>query len=91
MIARTQAFDTEVTCATGDMWLAATGSEGTFSPVLVGAGATATIHVTITPSGAAGTQVSGHLYVDDVTTDVPPYGQQSGDELTSIPYAYTIM
>jgi hypothetical protein len=34
--------------------------------------------------------VSGTLYVDDLLTDVPPYGQFTGDELAGLPYAYTI-
>jgi hypothetical protein len=34
--------------------------------------------------------VAGTLYVDDFTSDVPPYGQVSGDELAAIPYAYRI-
>jgi len=46
--------------------------------------------VTITPSGASGTTVHGALYVDDYVSGVPPYGQFTGDELASLPYAYTI-
>jgi hypothetical protein len=48
--------------------------------------------VTITPTGASGTVVSGALYIDDVVQGVPPpaYGQSGGDELTSFPYTYTI-
>ncbi len=42
------------------------------------------------PSAAAGTVVSGDLYVDDLETGVPPYGQQTGDELAAIPYEYTV-
>lgn len=33
--------------------------------------------------------VSGHLYIDDYISGVPPYGQISGDQLAAIPYAYT--
>jgi hypothetical protein len=29
--------------------------------------------------------VSGALYVDDFLTNVPPYGQISGDELAAVP------
>jgi len=41
-------------------------------------------------SSAPGTIVSGNLYVDDLTDNVPPSGQQTGDELAAIPYSYTI-
>jgi hypothetical protein len=34
--------------------------------------------------------VSGHLYVDELFDDVPPYGQAAGDELVALPYSYTI-
>jgi hypothetical protein len=34
--------------------------------------------------------VSGDLYVDDFVGDIPPYGQEAGDELAAIPYTYTI-
>jgi len=72
------------------VWLAALNPAATFSPLVINPGQSATVNVTITPSGAAGTVVRGNLYVDDLVTDVPPYGQQSGDELAALPYAYTI-
>jgi hypothetical protein len=46
--------------------------------------------VTITPSASAGTVVSGNLYIDDFLTNVPPFGQQSSDELSALPYEYTV-
>ena len=90
MIVHTKAFDPAVTSDTGDLWLQSINPGSTFSPIEIAPGHSATIDVTITPSGAAGTQVSGHLYVDDFVPGVPPYGQTSGDELAAIPYAYTI-
>jgi len=85
-----RAFDGMVTSDTGDIWLAATNPAATFSPIVINPGQTAVIHVTITPSGTSGTQVSGTLFVDDFVSSVPPYGQIAGDELAAIPYAYTI-
>jgi hypothetical protein len=81
-----------VTATTGDVWLVAVNPSafGSFSPVTVSPGATVTIPVTIKPSGAPGTVVSGDLYVDDYVSAVPPYGQTSGDELVALPYKYTI-
>ncbi len=85
-----KAFDSAITSSTGDLELAATNPATTFSPVVINPGQTATVNVTITPSGSSGTQVTGTLYVDDFLTNVPPYGQQGANELAAIPYAYTI-
>jgi hypothetical protein len=90
MSADTKAFDTAVTSPTGDLWLQSINPSATASPVVVNPGQTVTINVTITPNAASGTVVSGHLYVDDFASGVPPYGQQSGDELSAIPYEYTV-
>ena len=48
-------------------------------------GESATITVTITPSGAKGSQVTGHLYIDDFN-----FFNYDGDELIDLPYAYSI-
>jgi hypothetical protein len=48
------------------------------------------IKVTITPTGASGTTVTGHLYIDDFAASIAPYGQQAGSELAALPYEYTI-
>jgi hypothetical protein len=86
----TKAFDTAVTSSTGDLELASTNPATTFSPVVINPGQSATVNVTITPSAASGTVVSGILYVDDFMNNVPPYGQQGPDELTGIPYEYKV-
>jgi hypothetical protein len=90
MSAQTQAFDSAVTSATGDLELASTNPATSFSPVVINPGQTATVNVTITPNANSGTVVSGSLYVDDFLTNVPPYGQQGPDELAAIPYEYTV-
>ena len=90
MTATAKAFDPAVTSSTGDFWLQAVNPAASFSPIVINPGQTAVVNVTITPAGASGTVVSGNLYVDDFVGDVPPYGQESGDELAAIPYAYTI-
>jgi hypothetical protein len=90
MSAVTKAFDSAVTSPPGDPWLTAVNPATTSSPVVIQPGQTATINVTITPNAAAGTVVSGDLYVDDLETGVPPYGQQTGDELVALPYEYTV-
>jgi hypothetical protein len=90
--AQTKAFDTAVTSPTGDIWLDSIDPSAAASPIVINPGQTATINVTITPDAASGSVVSGHLYVDDFTSAVPPpaYSQQTGDELTALPYEYTV-
>ena len=83
-------FDTSVTSTTGDVELASINPAATFSPVVINPGQSATIDVTITPSAAPGTQVHGTLYMDDLLTSIPPYGQIATDELAGLPYSYTV-
>lgn len=90
MQATSKAFDSTVTSSTGDVWVASINPATTFSPAVINPGETATIDVTITPSGTSGTVVSGVLYIDNFFSNVPPYGQETGDELFAIPYEYTI-
>ncbi len=90
MSATTKAFDTTVTSSTGDAELAATNPGATFTPVVINPGQSATVNVTITPSGGSGTEVKGTLFIDDILTNVPPYGQQGADELIGLPYTYSI-
>jgi hypothetical protein len=83
-------FDTSVTSTTGDIELASIVPVSSFTPVIINPGASATIDVTITPSAAPGTVVSGTLYVDDFLDNIPPYGQIASDELAGLPYTYTV-
>ncbi len=85
-VAHTQGFDTAVTSSTGDHWLLGVQAQPpAFNPVTVDPGAHGTITVTITPTAAKGSVVSGFLYVDDTTLS-----NQAGDELVAIPYTYTV-
>jgi hypothetical protein len=92
MTAATMQFDSAVSSATGDLWLVALHSSAKFSPLLIAPGHSGIVNVTLTPSGAAGTVVRGHLYVDDMVGDVPRSASAtgSGDELAALPYSYTI-
>ena len=92
MIVNTKAFDTAVTTASGDLWVASVDPSvfSTFNPVVINPGQSAVINVTITPAGAPGTVVSGNLYINDLVGSVPPYGETTGDELAALPYTYTI-
>lgn len=89
MTATTMPFDPNVTSTTGDLWLGY-ASFASFAPVVIDPGQTGTITVTIVPSGASGTIVSGYLFVDDYMNGLPPYGSIYGDELAAIPYSYRI-
>jgi hypothetical protein len=90
MTATIQEFDPAVTSAPGDFWQLAVNPSASFGLYVIQPGQTATIDVTITPGGASGSVVSGNLYVDTFEPDVAPYGQETGDELTALPYEYTI-
>jgi hypothetical protein len=90
MSATMKEFDPAVTSSTDDLWIEALNPSEPFSPLVINPGQTATINVTITPSGAAGTVVRGHLYVDDYVASIPPYDETTGDQLAALPYTYTI-
>lgn len=93
MTATTRAFDPAVTSSTGDLWLRSVNAAApAVTPVVIPAGGTATITVTITPTAAAGTVVSGDLFVDS-TTLVQPFGTAvapTADQVAAIPYRYTV-
>ncbi len=61
-----------------------------FAPIIINPGESAEIPVTITPTGVSGSVVSGNLYVDDFMGALPVTGQLTGNEITAIPYSYTI-
>ncbi|HVT70065.1 MAG TPA: S8 family serine peptidase [Trebonia sp.] len=90
----TAAFDPSVTSATGDLerlaQAVAAGSAAVKHAVEIPPGRSATVTVTFKPSGAAGTAVSGTLYLDTVQSGVPAYGQLSGDEVAALPYSYVV-
>ena len=86
----TQPFDTAFNSATDDFWYGSVhlATLETFSPVIVPAGATAAITITLSGLGA----VSGTLYVDSyvpIQYPVGAFSQTGGSELAAIPYSYT--
>ncbi len=90
MSVQAREFDPAVTSPTEDVEQLG-GSPNVPGPfVTINPGQTATINVTITPSAASGTVVSGTLYIDDLMNGVPPYEDLTADELTGIPYEYTV-
>jgi Subtilase family len=90
MLADTAAFDPAVTSSTGDLWLTSINPTATYTPLSVNPGQTSTINVTLTPSGASGSVVSGTLYVDDA--DLVQFGETApnGNQVAALPYEYTV-
>jgi hypothetical protein len=64
---------------------AATAAAVFTGPVTLNPGQSTTITVTITPSGAHGTVVRGHLYIDTWN-----FFTDSGDEVIDLPYTYKV-
>ena len=73
------------------MWEVALDPALPFGAIIVPPGQSGTIPVTITPSGPAGTVVTGTLYVDDMSlVDFEQFPVPNGNEVVALPYAYTI-
>jgi hypothetical protein len=92
---RTTGFDGTVTSSTGDPFDLAVDPNGTGgTPLIIQPGQTATVQVTITPSGHRGDQVEGHLNL--VTVPVLPTGvtalpfNGTGEVIAVLPYSYRI-
>ncbi|MFL6120555.1 S8 family serine peptidase [Actinophytocola sp.] len=92
---RTTGFDASVTSSTGDPFDFAVDPNGTGgTPTIIQPGQTATIQVTITPSGHAGDSVTGHLNL--VTVPILPTGATAlpfngtGEVIAVLPYSYRI-
>jgi hypothetical protein len=81
-----QPFDTGVSADSGDVWADLTLGTSTFNPLVLAAGQSGTINVTITPPKQIGATVSGYLYIDTFNPNV-----STGDELARLPYRYKIV
>jgi hypothetical protein len=87
----TAAFDTDVSSPTGDLWQTSANPAAPFNPVVVDPGQSATIPVTIKPSAPAGSTVTGTLYVDDASFLLYEFfNGLNGNDVTSVPYTYTV-
>ena len=90
MTATTQAFDPAVSSDTRDLWQLALGGPFTITPVVVQPGHTASIQVSIAPTGSKGTTASGVLYVDDDSVVLFGALVPNANTVAAIPYSYTI-
>ncbi|HWE62763.1 MAG TPA: hypothetical protein VHB98_13700, partial [Chloroflexota bacterium] len=82
-----QAFDGQAVSSSGDLMaiFAGQADPNSFNPLVLAPGQSGVINVTITPTAAVGTTVSGTLYVA-AYNDIP----LSTDELAALPYTYTV-
>jgi hypothetical protein len=92
--ASTLAFDPAVTSTVTDT-VEAAASGDTISPVIVAAGASVSIPITITPTASIGTTVTGTLFVNGVTPGsvyVPTLQLTAffTSDLAAIPYQYKV-
>ena len=93
--ALTQGFDSTVASAAGDPFASAVdAAPAAVHPVLVQPGASVTLPVTVTPSGAKGSQVHGVLYLVSAPGGIEAGNEYfvaiSGDVLAALPYSYTV-
>jgi hypothetical protein len=89
MSATTQAFDSQMSSPTGDLWFASTDPStlNSFNPQFVSPGHWAKIPVTITPNAPTGSMVHGTLYIDDGHLVIWQFfGTFNGNDVAAIPY-----
>ena len=90
MTASAAGFDAAATSSQGDFWqftTASTAATASYRLLRVDPGQTATIEVTITPPGTAGSVVQGTLYADDFV-DTTTF--ETGSEIAALPYEYKV-
>jgi subtilisin family serine protease len=84
-VANTNPFDGAVSASSGDAWATSVNPNASYTPLSLAPGQSGTITVTFTPTGRRGKVVRGFLGVDTLNLFTV-----SGDELTTIPYAYRV-
>jgi len=84
-VANTNRFDSAVSATSGDVWAQSVNASAPYTPLSLRPGQSGTITLTITPNAPKGTVVRGFVAVDTFNLAV-----FSGDELTAIPYTYTV-
>ncbi|GAB2713658.1 S8 family serine peptidase [Kitasatospora kifunensis] len=90
LTAITQAFDPSASSPSGDLWELGLHPNASFSPVVVQPGQSTTLYLNITPSGPAGSTVSGDIYLDDASSLSQNGYTPTGDQLLALPYHYTV-
>lgn len=91
LIAHTRTFATDITSSTGDFYAVTTNPNAdTGAPVTIASGQTKTIMVTIKPTAAKGTKVSGILNIITPPSFAYPKFNTTGDIVTRLPFAYVV-
>ncbi|MGI3782028.1 MAG: hypothetical protein ACRYG2_14775, partial [Janthinobacterium lividum] len=91
LVARTPDLDPAVTSSTGDFWqLAFDPQADGGTPVTIQPGKSATVTVSIKPTGDVGAKVHGVLNVITPPALGLPSFATTGDVITSLDYAYTV-
>ena len=91
LTARTPDFDTAVTSSTGDFWPVVLDPQADIgTPVTIQPGGSATVTVSIKPTGKVGSTVHGVLNVIVPPSFAYPNFNTTGDVITSLGYAYTV-
>jgi subtilisin family serine protease len=97
LTATTAGFDATVSSPTGDLWRGSTNKATPFTPYVANPGQITYIPVTITPTGKAGTTVTGTLYLADssfISTDLSfdevAGLSPEGSDVAAFHYSYTI-
>ncbi len=91
LVARTPDLDPAVTSSTGDFWQAAFDPQADIgTPVTIQPGKSATVTVTIKPTGEVGSTVHGVLNVITPPGLNFPTFATTGDVITTLGYAYTV-
>ena len=91
LTARTPDFDTAVTSSTGDFWPVVLDPQADIgTPVTIQPGGSATVTVSIKPTGKVGSTVHGVLNVIVPPSFAYPNFNTTGDVITSLDYAYTV-
>jgi hypothetical protein len=81
-------FDPAVAADSGNLWADATNGTSTFNPLVLAPGASGTITLTITPDAKQVGQVVSGTVTIATYNGADNYG--SGDEVATLPYAYTV-
>jgi hypothetical protein len=90
MTVLTQQFDTSAAPSTGDFWqfgVKSLAGSAHYNLFVVNPGQTRTISLTVKPTAAVGTTVSGMLYIDDFVDSLQFL---SGSQLVALPYSYKV-
>jgi hypothetical protein len=90
-VANTAGFDSSITSSTGDSWVTSVDPTADFGePLLIEPGTVGKITITVTPTAAKGSVVSGLLNIVTIPAVVGETFFTTGDVIAALPYSYTV-